>query len=284
MPTTYTHFRHGEDVRKHLGERTGKIVEKYPELYHFGVHGPDLLFYYDALKKNEVNHLGNHTHELAGWDFFSRAAEVIREARKGNGASGVSAEALEAYIYGFLCHFSLDVCCHGYVQDKIDASGISHCEIEAELDRELLVMDGRDPVRSRLTGHLKPSVENARVVAAFYEGLQVEQVEKAMRDMVKFLNVIVLPNRLKRAGVMMILKITGHYEALHGLIINYEKNPNCADSNERLLERYAKAVDLAAGLIEGFEEAIETGRQPHEVYRYNFSSYLPENPEERYEV
>ena len=36
-----------------------------------------------------------------------------------------------------LCHFSLDVMCHGYIDEKIQAGGVSHAEIEIEFDRML---------------------------------------------------------------------------------------------------------------------------------------------------
>ena len=35
-----------------------KIVEKYPQLYLIGLHGPDILFYYKPLKSNSINSIG----------------------------------------------------------------------------------------------------------------------------------------------------------------------------------------------------------------------------------
>ena len=52
------------------------------------------------------------------------------------------------------------------IDEKIAASGITHAEIEAELDRELLVMAGKNPVKQKLTGHIKPSQESAAVIMA----------------------------------------------------------------------------------------------------------------------
>jgi hypothetical protein len=44
-------------------------------------------------------------------------------------------EAALAYIYGFICHFALDSTCHGYIDEKIAQSGVSHTEIEVEFER-----------------------------------------------------------------------------------------------------------------------------------------------------
>lgn len=58
-----------------------------------------------------------------------------------------------------LNHFALDVSCHGYIDEKIAASGISHTEIEVEFDRMLMLMDGKDPLRQNLTEHIVPCME-----------------------------------------------------------------------------------------------------------------------------
>ena len=184
MPTTRAHFKHGEAVRELVNPEAKQIIDRYPELFHFGVHGPDLLFYFDALKKNHVNQMGGTLHDQAGDAFFKNAREVLAELKE-EGSSDYAPSL--AYVYGVLCHFSLDVCCHAYVQEKIDASGISHTEIEAEMDREIMVREGLDPVRTKVSGHLVPSGRNARVVSRFYEGISKEEIFKSMKDMILFL-------------------------------------------------------------------------------------------------
>lgn len=301
MPTTYAHYRLGTEVLKKVSPEAGKIIREHPDLFNYGVHGPDLLFYYNALSRNRVNEEGSRLHDHPGAYFFQRAADILREKERklnredgadpqgsvdsrengrrkkteGPELAGEELEAAYSYIYGFLCHFALDVCCHGYVQEIIDSSGITHSEIEAELDREFLVRDGKDPVRQKLTGHLKPSEEGARVISLFYEGIGEAEIHKAMKDMVMYLNLLVLPGRFKRGIILWILKVSGHYESKHGLIINYEKNPDCADGTERLIGLYQKAVDLAAEWIDGFRAVVRGEAGLPEAFRYNFSSKLP---------
>ena len=277
MPTTYAHYKLGEAVTELVTPKARGIIENYPELFHFGVHGPDLLFYYHALKKNTVNTLGARLHKLPGECFFANAVQVLRRKGEMTGDGGEGNRdvgAYYAYAYGFLCHFALDVCCHGYIQDKIDESGITHSEIEAELDRELLVRDGKDPVSQKLTGHLVPSGENAGIICSFFPGLRHDQVYRSMTDMVKYLDLLVLPGKVRRRAVLLALRGVGHYESMHGLIINYEKNPACEDSTRILLGLFEKAVSLAVELIDSFDRVV-AGEQPlQEVFRYNFSSQL----------
>lgn len=263
MPTTYAHFKHGEAVIQRVKPEVRRIIEKYPELFHFGVHGPDLLFYYDALKKNSVNRTGNAIHSRPGIEFFEPAALVLKQVERERSSD---LEPSLAYLYGFLCHYSLDVCCHGYIQEKINASGISHAELEAELDRELLVRDGKDPVSAKLTGHLVPSGRNARVISRFFVGISREEIFKAMKDMVKYLDLLVLPEKWKRNSVLFLLRVAKQYDSKHGLIINYEKNMACADSTEKLLQLFDAAVPLAASLIDAFP-ALD-----NEIFDYDFVS------------
>lgn len=176
MPAIYAHFRLGEEVREELDGEEKRAVEAYPELFGIGTHGPDILFYYRPLFHNEVSGLGHRIHAEAGSVFFARAAEVLNSGgeRPAGAAEDGKTEAVPcdpaslAYIYGVLCHFALDVSCHGYIGEYIESHGVSHAKIESELDRELMVRDGFDPVGHSIVGHLVPSEENARVIARFY--------------------------------------------------------------------------------------------------------------------
>ena len=58
MPSTYAHYRLGQQVRRELEGNERKIIEKYPQLYLIGLHGLDILFYYKPLRPNPVNQIG----------------------------------------------------------------------------------------------------------------------------------------------------------------------------------------------------------------------------------
>lgn len=269
MPTTYTHYSFGEKVKKLLGEKESKVIDAYPELFHIGVHGPDLLFYYNALSVSVVNRLGSRLHKLPGSFFFENAARVIRKQEK--------KDVYYAYVYGVICHFALDVCCHGYVDEKMEESGISHLEIEAELDRELMVRDGLDPISHKVTGHLVASEQNAKVIEKFYPNIDERQIYKSLKDMRFYLDMLVAPSKIKRNMIFAAMRAAKCYDSMHGLIINYEKNPECEDSTKTLISLCEDGVKLAAELIEEFADYVEGKGVLHDVYRYNFSSKIPES-------
>ena len=60
MPASYTHQQFGNQVLNKLENTTiKKIINDNLNLYNIGLQGPDILFFYQPLKKNPVNTLGN---------------------------------------------------------------------------------------------------------------------------------------------------------------------------------------------------------------------------------
>ena len=55
MPSTYAHYRMGQEVAKQLSGSVREIIMDNKELYDIGLHGPDILFYYHPLKEDPVN-------------------------------------------------------------------------------------------------------------------------------------------------------------------------------------------------------------------------------------
>ena len=222
MPTTYTHYRFGHDVMRRLNPRYHQVIESYQELFDAGLHGPDLLFYYHALSGNDVIRLGNQLHRETGRSFFEHAGEIVKM-----GTSG----AHIAYVFGFLCHFALDRCCHPYVAEK-ELQGVSHSTIESSFDRYLLIRDGLDPVTHKVTAHLHPSRKSAGVIALFYPFLTVEEVFQAENHMLLFLNALIAKGPKRRALLRaMNLADKAH---LSDLFIPYEQVSECTDSDRAL--------------------------------------------------
>ena len=263
MPTTYAHYRFGLQVAERLPEDLKQIVYENPELFYTGVHGPDILFYFIPWAVNPVNALGNEMHEWSGKKWFSMAAEVV------NG-SGFDRRDL-AYVFGYLCHFALDRQAHAIVDLEAERVGSTHTEIEAELDRILLVRDGYDPIRKVLTKHLHPSKANAKVIAKFCPGVSVQQVLVAQKMNVFFLNQLVSPLRLKRQFLFGLLKAAGMYEGYKGLFINYQPNPACQEPVEKLLVRYDNAIPEAVTFITEFADNARGEKPWNSLLAYNFN-------------
>ena len=130
MPSTYAHYTFGERMLPLFPAKIRALIQENRALYDIGLHGPDILFYYKALCSNEVNAVGYEMHDKPGADFFAPAKEIWQQFR----TDGASCAQHTAYLLGFLCHYALDQCCHGYVEKMMAVSGLSHAEIETEFD------------------------------------------------------------------------------------------------------------------------------------------------------
>ncbi len=239
MPSTYAHFRFGKEVYRSLPKPVRDIIRENKSLYMTGLHGPDILFYYKALFPNHVNKIGFAMHARKASEFFAPSLGDLSEEQK-------------SYIFGFICHFALDSACHGYIDEKIAASKVTHTEIEVEFDRMLMIKDGYNPVRHRLTGHILASIENSRVISSFFEGVTAKEVKRALWSMKFYNNLLIAPFMTQRFVVYFLLLATGNYKEMHGLLVNRKANPKCSDSNQELYRRYRKAVSLAVELIENY--------------------------------
>ena len=261
MPSTYAHYRFGQEVLKELPNDIKKIIIENKELYDIGLHGPDILFYYQPLKTNPINSIGYQMHEHQGKEFFDSALKII-------GEKPVDEDL--AYLLGFICHFTLDATCHGYIDQKIIQSGVSHGEIEVEFDRFLMIEDGLDPIRHKLTNHIIPSIDHARIIAPFFN-VTAQQVIKALKSMKFYNDLLIAPSKLKRKFIYTLLRITGNYQEMHGLFVNYEANPLCKDSTEKLNLLYKQAIEKAVELISEYVHLSSLEKTKDDFYQYTFS-------------
>lgn len=259
MPSTYAHFVFGKKVYKKQPKKIQELIKKHRELYLIGIHGPDILFYYKALTSNSVNSVGFGLHEKPSRDFFSHGLELLQKKASDQ-------DAMLSYLLGFLCHFALDSTCHGYIENKIQVSGIFHTEIEVEFDRMLMENDGYDPLRHCLTKHIRPKMENAEIIAPFFPGLSARQIQKSLKSMIWYNQLLLAPQEWKRRLIYSVLRISGNYPEMHGLIVNKAANPKCADSNLRLEKLMDKAISLCLKLTENYLSAMTD--------KENLSSYF----------
>lgn len=264
MPSTYAHYRLGQEVAAAMPDRIKELIRNNQELYNIGLHGPDILFYYKPLFANKVNGTGFGMHEEAARDFFAKAGNTIMKNR--------GRESYLAYIYGFICHFVLDSECHGYIDEKIERSGVSHTEIEVEFDRALLVRDGYNPLSQSLTEHIIPSDFNAEIIAEFFQEITKDEVKEALVSMKHYNRLLLAPHLGKRLLIYGLLVITGNYKEMHGLVVNYKANPNCEDSTEKLKRLYVTGVRESIRLITEYEDYVKRLKPLDTRYRLTFGS------------
>ena len=275
MPATYAHYKFGEAVKGSFPEDKKEIrdiIDRNVDLFSFGLHGPDIFFYYHPIIPNDVKIIGPLMHEDRGWTFFHESAVLINSE-----VDSTRREKMFAYSAGFICHFILDTKCHGDIADRMEASGLSHTEIEGQFDRYLMVKDGLDPITYKPTAHLKPTKATADIMAVFFGG--EPEMEEVLNRMVDFLNMIVTGSVLKRLYFDAVMLLLGRYKKLHGIFMSRKPNCKCMDSNEELERRLIEASGKAMELICKYyvyisdSDAIAMGSVTDRIYNYTYGSH-----------
>ncbi len=263
MPGFYTHARFGEEVFKVLNTEVKDRIKGYEELFYIGLQGPDILFYYKAYKSNAISRKGYAQHGLPGKAFFQPAREKI--------AACENADAAFSYIAGFICHFTLDSQCHPYIATVEEKTKLSHAEIETEVERYLMELDGRDSLRYLAVNDVVISDLNAEVISWFFEDVKREDVQAALRHMKFFSRMFCAPSKGKRFLVNTALKLAGKYDSMTGMIVNYEENKACYESTRKIAALSEEVVELASQLITEYSFAIEDKEMPlHTRYDKTF--------------
>lgn len=289
MPATFAHYTFGKRVFKKEKKDVKQIIKDNLQLYWIGLHGPDILFYYKPYKTNKVSSFGYNMHDLPARGFFERAAEIYKDA--GLAGDTKTQEKMKAYLLGFVCHYALDCCCHGYIENKIHVSDVTHIEIEGEFDRRLMLDQGIDPMTNVLTRHIRPTMANAKIIEPFFEGITSEEVCDALKGMKLSDRFFLSKNKAKQKFLMTGLKVTRH-DSLKGLVMHEDANVKCIDSDMRLKKLMDKAEKLALELIDNYIDVLDGDGVLSDGFNLTFGAgdnwraipVLPVEEEVRYEV
>lgn len=140
MPGFTTHYLFGLNTYRQLEYNSlKKIIQTNHAAYSLGLQGPDLFFYFLPSYTIHANNIGSvaHTENTGTFLYYLlRSRQLFADRRQQHIA--------EAYIAGFLGHYTLDTHCHPYVywktnfQEKSNRYHGRHMCLEVDIDTELL--------------------------------------------------------------------------------------------------------------------------------------------------
>lgn len=263
MPTTYTHDLFGKEVYKNLPTHIKEIIQKGKDVYRIGQHGPDIFFYYRPLSsKDKVHQIGSKMHSQQASGFFLKGIAEFQ--------TNPSAQ-LAAYLFGFACHFMLDSTCHGYVGRFERKTGVSHAQIETELDRYLMLATDKEPRVYLPASVLEPTEENCKVIARMFPAASVKQIQKAIEQQKMYDRLLTCKNPWKEKIILGGMRVLGCYDSMEGQVMRKEPDPICRESNQRLMELYQRALYETPKILENLYQCLyETGKLSERFQRdYN---------------
>lgn len=266
MPTTYAHWRFGDRCIKTLPEELQEIINKNRNIFNFGVHGPDIFFYYDCLKHNDVNQFGTDLHDIPFGETLKKIKPIYKTIEE--------KEAAVSYILGFVCHFTLDSYCHGYIERREEVSKetskpTTHGILESQLDKYFLIKDGYDPFKKKVTKTLKLSRQIGKVIGELFPEIGPDKAYKSISDQKFYLNLLKDSNNLKR-DILKALMDAAKAPQFKDLLLTTNDYPELEDAMLRLDKLFEKAIEHYPSLADSAIRYLERSTPLDAYFKNHF--------------
>lgn len=252
MPNYFAHLEFGRYVLEALPLPLRREVEREKDAFLLGLYGPDPLMFHCLPTGKRVRAAGQEIHRQS----VRVAAERLRLAVE-EGLPGA-----RGYAAGFLCHFALDSACHPYVEEAARGGVLTHGQIEAELDRHLMLRVGLEPLRDTPMPPLEVAVELEGVLRAVYSGVSPRQFRCGYDMFCRASRLLTLASGTRLGGVAeRMAQAHAKLSGLRGVVLPREPEQPCVESSGTLRARLFSAVDATAGELEGYFSAVERGSE-----------------------
>lgn len=247
MPANYAHYRFGKLALPSLPAEARQCIGRFRRMYDIGLHGPDILFYYNPAMDTPVGQLGHSYHTHSGQLFFPQACLKA------------DSEAARSYLLGLLGHYCLDSACHPYVNRLVDIGEARHIALESELERRLLLADGvASPQTFDMSKRLRLTRGECMTVAQFYPPATGANISRSIKLMSFCTHFLASPKREQREKLLRRIK-----PELCDIFIPETENEDLALYVDELvtlynqaLERYPKMVEQ---LLAHMKSSVELG-------------------------
>ena len=259
MPALYTHASFGEAVIKYLPLSFAEKLQLHKQAFLLGTQGPDILFYHHPMKKNGIRAKGVSMHKQTGDVFFRHALNVL----KSHTDPLTSAEG--SYVCGFLCHFTLDVACHPFI-DKHSTDTFTHGKIESELDKYFLRKNGK-PIRGYNTASVISGENGAENACSKLLEVPLKNVRTAIKSMRKLNGFFSAKCEAFHAFAHALLKVAGMERKFGDMFLHKKDDHRFHPLKDMLSNIFQNAIPKAAELIQTYFK----GQMNNEIYHCNYS-------------
>ena len=261
MPTTYAHWRFGDKCIRMLPDDLQNIILNNRAIFDYGVHGPDIFFYYNCLKYNEVNRYGSAMHDIPYKDTLAQIKENFKKTENKDMAL--------SYLLGFTCHFTLDSYCHGFIEKVDETTPYSHGKIESQFDRYLLIKDGFNPVTKSVTDMFHPDKKMAKVISGLFNKFDEDIIYKTLKDQKLYLNLLKDNSDIKRFFLTTAMDIA-KVPSFKDLLITKENVEELKPINIRLNKYFDMALKHYPVLADSLIGYLSDKNELNTYFKHNF--------------
>lgn len=254
MPNYYAHLEFGRRVLDALPLPLRRTVEAEKEAFLIGLYGPDPLFF---SPRRRVRQLGRALHRQAVRPVAARLRQAMEE----------NLPMAHGYAAGFLCHFALDSACHPYVGALSGRGEVTHGQIEAELDRLLMLRVGLNPMEDTPMPPIPVSPELEQVIRTAYPGVSPRQFQGGYDMFGRASRLLTLASGAGlRSAADRLARRHSACAPLRGVLLAREPDPICEQSSADL---YMLLVDAVPSTVQVLADYF-AGAPLEDWYRRDF--------------
>ena len=230
MPANYALHRFGTQALQRLPSQVQRPAQRFRRLYNGGLHGQDLFFYANPFRTTPVSQLYHSYHAMTGAEFFAQSCAYLKEH---------PSEGATACLYGLLAHYCLMSHLAPLMEKAMAAGDLTRTELEVELDRYLLGLDGKTPPHQQdLSQHLKLTQGECMTLSEFFSPATPANVYRAMKNMMSWCRRMAAP---KQGLTSILLGMTkGEFRQQR---MPDHANHKCMHLDVPMLECYEEALD-----------------------------------------
>lgn len=246
MPANYTFHRFGADALRRLPGSAQQPIQRFRRMYNGGLHGTDLFFYFSPMAATPVGRLYGSFAGMTGETFFARAAEHLKKNPSEGGT---------ACLYGLLAWYCLNSQLAPLLNEAVSDGVLHRVELEVELDRYLLGLDGKTPAHTQdISSLLKLTQGECVTLSGFYPPATPANVLTAQRKMVRWTRRMA---SRKRWFVKLLLKLT-RKDFRYQLMADHA-NHKCLHLDKPMLECYERALEMYPEMAQRLTQFLKNG-------------------------
>ncbi len=235
MPGFITHLTFGEQSLSFINQKnTRYIIDAHMTSFNLGLQGPDIFFYHIPAYLFYKKNIGNIMHRQNIMLFF----DYLFDARN-SFDDPHDKRICDAYIMGFIGHYTLDVACHPYIYFKSDhfnnlkKSGLydfgRHVSLETDIDHTVLKhYKGLKPSEFDYAASVRPSKHSQSVITDLlfiainktYTDIHMRKgtIKNAISSFIKLNHLMNDPTGKKKRRVRKIEELFFHHCVISAMI------------------------------------------------------------------
>lgn len=259
MPFVYTHFRFGIKCLEKLPSDLVSIIKENIDSYIYGCQGPDIFYYYNLLKDNDVKKYGEKLHEQSMKQTLSQFNLKLQKSKE--------RDALLSYILGYISHFVLDSYCNSYIYKAEKEKSISKRIIINELDKYYYYKDKINISKFNLSNYFKPSKKLVSNIGYLYNNFNENTYKKIIYDFKTKLFLLNENNDYKKDILSYFYKLSGNNE--YASYLKDDISKECLPFSIRCDKYFEIAVYHYQKLVLNYIESIIKNTELDQYFKHN---------------